>query len=128
MKTAIKYEIAVALVLAGAGLLAGCSEPVQITSVPEGAQVFIGDDLVGITPLKAELDVCPVQPEYKIIARLGGYEDVEILARARDTGGRTYFDPIHFDLKPVPASSENAKQPAGGEVASPAEPAAEKAP
>ena len=128
MKTSIKYEIAVALVLAGAGLLAGCSEPVQITSVPEGAQVFIGDDLVGITPLKAELDVCPVQPEYKIVARLSGHEDAQVIARARDNGGKTFFDPIHLELRPIPAAAEGVEKSTGGELATPTEPAEKKAP
>jgi hypothetical protein len=54
------------------GLTPGAPKPVQVTSVPAGAEVWDGATKVGVTPL-----VVPVDGEKTLRVHLDGYEDVE---------------------------------------------------
>lgn len=54
------------------GLSPGAPKPVQVTSVPAGAEVWDGATKVGVTPL-----VIPVDGEKTLRVHLDGYEDVE---------------------------------------------------
>lgn len=83
---------------------------VTLTSTPAGAQVHLGDNILGRTPIKREIEQLPRGAQASFIFRLDGHDDITINTSLRESRVRVHADFIPLATKTLPPDEEPTKQ------------------
>jgi len=73
----------------------------DITSTPEGAEVLIDGEVVGVTPFQRELTWSAASPPLTLTFRRDGWESKQAVVTPDPTGARGGATTVHVELEPA---------------------------